>query len=555
MDVNRIWVGLLLFLLVGLNAKAQDRYAIYFKFKPQSEFSFSAPQKFLTQNAIDRRSREQVQLDSLDLPVSKKYILEISALCAEILYSSKWMNVAVVVAHEADVDRVSTLPFVEKIELVAPGFLESLKARVVESEQPEKNDKPFGKSPEFSTGELALSSHGYDFQNELIGIDKMHEEGYTGKGVTIAVFDAGFPGTDTASPLAHLLENNQIVGQRDFVRPWNKDVFTAHQHGTNVLSLIAANEPAKLVSGAYDSDFVLVITEEVETEFRIEEFNWVRAAEFADSLGVDIISSSLGYLDFDDPAMNYSHEDLDGQTTVITRGAGIASEKGILVVNSVGNYGAMGGSSLLAPADAEGIISVGSVTKNGEVSSFSSTGPTADGRFKPELAAFGDSPSYLRADGALGSSNGTSFSAPQITALAAGLWQARPEWTKTELMENIFRSASQSKSPDNLLGYGVPNFLAALYGEVLGVGDDESVEWKVYPNPLTSEDLNINFGVELEGTLELIDLAGRTVFKKELSRSSVRSPYRIQLTGIQAGLYVLMMQDATTYRRTKLIKR
>lgn len=382
----------------------------------------------------------------------------------------------------------------------------------------------------------------------------MHEEGYTGAGVTMAVFDAGFPGTNTASPLAHLFTSNQIVGQRDFVRPWNSDVFIDNQHGTNVLSLIAANEPEKLVSGAFDSDYILVITEEVATEYRIEEFNWVRGAEYADSLGVNIINSSVGYVDFDDPTMNYTVGDMDGNTAVITIGATIAAKKGILIVNSVGNYGGRGESSLVAPADAEGILSIGSVNADLSRSGFSSQGPTGDGRLKPELAAFGGSPILIRSNGTPGSSSGTSFSAPQIAALAAGLWEAKPEWTKDELIENLLRSASQYENPDNLLGYGVPNFYDAFYGEILSVQAEENLKWKVYPNPLSSHELSIHFGAGLKSKFELIDMMGRIVLQDELTRMDTKTPFRVQLDAVKSGVYLIRMSVGDYIKQTKLLR-
>lgn len=549
-----MWFGLVLCWSLGLSAKAQDRYAVYFKFKPQSGFSLSKPQEFLTQKAIDRRTREGIQADSLDLPVSAKYLEGVSALSEYVLYSSKWMNAAVLVADKSSAEELETLPYVEKVELVAHDFLKQPNARMRYKVYASTTLLTNCKEPKLNNRELAITDNTYDYQNQLIGIDKMHEEGFTGEGVTVAVFDAGFPGVNTASPFAHLIANNQIIGQRDFVRPWNTQVFIDNQHGTNVLSLIAANEPGKLVSGAFDSDYILVITEEVATEYKVEEFNWVKAAEYADSLGVDIINSSLGYWDFDDPAMNYTLEDLDGNTTIITKGATIASEKGILVVNSSGNYGSRGESSLVAPADAKDIISVGSVNAAGSVSSFSSRGPTGDGRFKPELSTFGDNPVLIRSNGSVGSSNGTSFSAPQITALAAGLWQAKPEWTKSELMESLFQSATQFETPDNLLGYGVPNFFDAYYGEILSVEEDGNLDWKVYPNPLAEEELSIHFGTGLNSAFELIDMTGKSLIENELTRSNPSLPYRVNLAGVKPGLYVILMREGTYIKRTKLLR-
>jgi subtilisin family serine protease len=554
MDRIKFSIGLLGFLLFGLVAQAQDRYAVYLKHKPQSGLTLQNPQGFLTPKAIQRRDREGIKADSLDLPVSGKYLIEVAKIANYVLYASKWMNAVVLVTDQAGVTKLKALPYVEKVELVAKGFLPNPGARIEYKTYASVTLETNCECPKLNTRELAVANNNYDLQNQMIGIDKMHKEGYTGKGVTVAVFDAGFPGVKTASPFAHLFTDKQILGQRDFVRPWNSEVFMDNQHGTNVLSLIAANEPSKLVSGAYDSDYILVITEEVATEYRVEEFNWVRGAEYADSLGVDIINSSVGYWDFDDPAMNYTVADLNGKTAVITKGATIAAQKGILIVNSVGNYGARGKSSLVAPADANGILSVGSVNANLVRSDFSSQGPTADGRFKPELVAFGQSPVLVRFNGTVSNSSGTSFSAPQIAALAAGLWEAKPEWTKNELIENLLRSATQFEKPDNLLGYGVPDFFEALYGEILSVEEEENIEWKVYPNPLAMDEITIYFGTGLNSTFELIDLTGKALIQNELTRVDSKSPYRVRLDGIKPGLYLIQMREGAYIKQTKLFR-
>lgn len=547
----KICIGLLSFMILGFAARAQDRYAVYFKYKPQTSLSLANPQAFLTPKAIQRRTREGLQADSLDLPVASKYLDEVNKMANYILYTSKWMNAALLVTDAQGAASMRTWPFVDKVELVGVGFLQKTNGRIQYNASVPKESHCC--EPKLNNRELAVTNT-YDFQNQLIGIDKMHQEGYTGKGVTIAVFDAGFPGTDKVSALSHLFSKKQIMGQRDFVRPWNKEIFIDNQHGTNVLSLIAANEPGKLVSGAYDSDYILVITEEVATEYRVEEFNWVRGAEYADSLGVDIINSSVGYLDFDDSTMDYSVADLDGKTAIITKGAKIAAKKGILIVNSVGNYGSRGASSLVPPADAEGILSVGSVNADLSRSGFSSRGPTVDGRIKPELAAFGGSPVLIRSSGAVGSSSGTSFSAPQIASLAAGLWEAKPEWTKDKLIENLLRSATQFNKPDNLLGYGIPNFYAALYGEVLAVQGDEAIEWKIYPNPLAKDEIFIHFGKGSSCTFELIDMTGKLIIQSELTRLDSNSPYRVQLNRVKPGLYLIQMREGAYLKQSKLIR-
>jgi subtilisin family serine protease len=321
-----------------------------------------------------------------------------------------------------------------------------------------------------------------------------------------------------------------------------------------VLSLIASKSPTILLAGAPDADYILVMTEEMDSEYRVEEYNWVRGAEFADSLGVDIISSSVGYWDFDDVSMNYTVADLDGETATITKGATIAASKGILVINSSGNYGS-GVSTLVAPADAKGILAIGSVNKDLSVSGFSSRGPTGDGRIKPDLVTFGNGVSLVRSNGNVGFASGTSFAAPQITALAAGLWQAKPDWTKDRLIENLLASGSQADKPDNLIGFGIPNFREALYGEILSVEENKEEHlWKVFPNPLVADQLQIRFGTALSSEFSLLDLNGRTLINAELIRSSPKEPYQIRLEGLKQGLYVIQIQDGNQIKQAKLFR-
>lgn len=551
--MNRLLICVATLWLLPFLVEAQDRYAVFYKYKPQDGLNLDQPQDFLTDRALLRRAKEGVAVDSTDLPVTQRYVDEVYQLSHYILYQSKWLNASLIVTDMEGSKSISELPFVEKVELVGKGYIPNPNARIGRRlfvSTTAKVCPPGGKAERT----LAAQELPSDFQNSLLGIDFMHEEGFKGKGIRIAVFDAGFPGTDNTSPLSHLLSNNQLVAQKDFVRPWNQNVFTDNQHGTNVLSLIAAVETESFIAGAPEAEYFLAMTEEVATEYRIEEYNWLRAAEYADSIGVDIINSSLGYYDFDDPEMNYSSGQLDGKTAVITQAANIASSKGILVVNSVGNYGP-NEPSIVAPADSPNVLAIGSVNQSLEVSNFSSRGPTGDGRIKPDLAAFGNGVALLRSNGNVGFANGTSFSAPQITALAAGLWQAKPEWTRAELIENLLRSASQYENPDNLLGYGIPNFREALYGEILSVEENgEVIPWKVFPNPMEGNKLTIYFGSSLSAEFSLIDLNGKTLQNQSLSRNTAKDPYELQLEGIRPGMYIIQMQDGKLIKQQKLIR-
>jgi subtilisin family serine protease len=549
----KLLVTLVLFFGPAGSSFAQDRYAIFFKYKPQIELSLNEPTAFLTSKALARRARENVKADSLDLPVSKKYIDQVLTLSNYVLYSSKWLNATITITDATRASEIANLPFVSNIELVGRGFLPNQNTGIdakLSAAATQKLRIPSSENERI----LAFQANTYDFQNELIGITQMLAEGYSGKGITIAVFDAGFPGVNTSAALRHLETNKQLIATKDFVRPWNSNVFQDNQHGMNVLSLIASKDPAILIAGAPDANYILAMTEEVATEYRVEEYNWVRAAEFSDSLGVDIITSSVGYWDFDDLAMNYTMADLDGKTTTITKGATIAAVKGILVVNSVGNYGSSA-STLVAPADAEGILAIGSVNKDFTVSSFSSRGPTGDGRIKPDLVTFGNGVFVIRSNGVVGTVNGTSFSAPQITALAAGIWQARPEWTKDKLIEMLLASGTNATRPDNQIGHGIPRFREALYGQILSAEENiEIIQWKIFPNPLDGDQLTIYFGTDIASEFTLLDMNGRVLDRKNLSRSSTRVPYQVSVVGLKPGLYLIQLQDGQLIRRSKLMK-
>ena len=535
--------------LVSEVGMAQDRYAVFFKYKPQQEFSLSNPHKFLTSKAIQRREREKTPVDSLDLPVTSSYVQGLRTHSQEILYVSKWLNAAVVVADSTGKKGMEALPYVQKVQWVAKGFISRTGTRLNE-----ENQEGLPKSKKWAVEESYREAAAYDFQNQLLGIPDMHKAGFTGKGVTLAIFDSGFPGLDKAPAFSHLFTNKQVLGQLNVVRPWIKEVFRDNEHGTQVASLIVANQAETLVSGAHQAQVIFAITEDVATEYPVEEFNWVRAAEYADSLGVDIINSSLGYLDFDDPKLTYTTAQLDGKTTYVSRGASLAAKRGILIVNSVGNYGSAGSSSLVAPADALGILAVGSVNSSSMVSSFSSRGPTADGRIKPELVAFGQSPVLIRASGQVSAAAGTSFSSPQIAALAAGLWEAKPTWTKDELLTNLIKSGTQYATPDQNLGYGIPNFRGAFYGALLGINEEKEAGWTVYPNPVTDDQIYIRFGQELSFKIQFFDSSGRAVLEKMLLRNSTKDPYLLTLNQLPSGLYFMQLMDGKEIAYQKLIK-
>ncbi|WP_215226102.1 S8 family peptidase [Echinicola shivajiensis] len=550
--MDNIKIGILVLswvLLSGSFAYGQDRYVVKYKYKPQTGYSLERPEEFLTQKALDRRSREGILADSTDLPVSQKYVESVAGIVEEVIYNSKWFNASVVIASEDQVEILKTLDFVAEdgVELIAKNYYSN-------GSNGRSNILKLPVNIQVRT--KGSSEDDYAFQNSILGLPEMHAEGLTGKGITIAVFDGGFLNTDEIDGMKHLFDDNKIIATKDFVMPWSDDVFRTETHGTSALSLIAANDVNTLVAGAFDANYILCITEDVSSEYRIEEYNWARAAEYADSLGTDIISSSLGYNYFNDPGMNYTKADLDGETALITKAANIASDKGILVVTSAGNEGGGSEITITAPADSKGVLSIGAVSKDLTRSSFSSIGPTADGRTKPDLMALGSGVRLWRGINATSTSSGTSFSAPQIAALAAGIWQGRPEWTKDELVYYLLMSGSNANDPNSELGYGVPNFELAYYGEILDVElSPEIYETKIYPNPLEGKDLFIKFGHKDQCTYTLINGNGQIVSKDMLSRTSNRDPYELKINSLNKGLYIIELIEGVSSERHPILIR
>lgn len=536
----------LLFLILSFQVSAQHRYAVHYKYKPTTTYSLDNPETFLLDKAVDRRLREQIAVDSTDLPVSVQYIDKVGEIVDGFIFHSKWLNASLIMADESIIPEIEAFPFVEKVELVARGGVSHI----------ENSKKESGEALMRIRSKLFKKSQTFDFQNDILGIPEMHAEGYNGEGLRIAVFDAGFMNADQISGMQHLFENDKIIATRDFVIPGSDNVFRTDTHGTGSLSLLASNDPQKLVAGAYAAEYILCITEDVQSEYRIEEYNWVRAAEFADSLGVDIINSSLGYNIFDDPAMNYTKEQLDGETSIASIGAGMAADKGILVVCSTGNEGNISWKTITVPADAKGILSVGAISNDFQKAGFSSIGPSSDGRIKPELVAFGTGVTIWRFINGPSFSSGTSFSSPQIAALAAGIWQARPDWTRAELKENILKSGSQYEEPDYELGYGIPNFRRALYGTINEIEEGrEHHRTKIYPNPLDGNKLFVEFGNASQCNFRLFDTAGKQVSFLSLARNLVEDPYEVDLRRVNPGIYLIELQDNDGAKVIKLLRK
>ncbi len=536
--IRRLMPALLMVVTITA-AHAQNRYMVFFKDKNGSSFNKSDSLEFLSPRALQRRLNQGIRIEHKDLPVNAGYLQAIRDLGVNTFFTTRWMNGVLIQCEEASVAGVEALAFVSHVEFVAPGERLSANGRKLKA----------AKEKRTQTTEVTR------VQRQFIGLDAMHDLGIQGEGKLIAIFDGGFIGVDIHAPFQHLFSENRIESGNcvDFVSN-GTDVFQYDNHGTQVLSVIAALKNDEFVGGAYKAAFQLYVTEDVDSEYRIEEYNWLFAAERADSAGVDLINTSLGYYDFDDASMNYTKAQLDGNTTVITRAAQMAAERGIVVVTSAGNEGALPWQTITAPADAHDVVAVANVNAQGIRAITSSTGPSADNRIKPDLAALGQNVAVISGNGNTVSVSGTSVATPSITSLIAGVWQRYPELTSKQVVELVKSTASQANSPDNQLGYGIPNFKAIVnYQERV----EQESPFVVYPNP-TTDTLYIRPSdpdMYAECKVELIDIHGRPVAEKNVKFDWLNREFVGDLSGISAGLYILNIRYSTATFTFKVIKR
>jgi len=386
-------------------------------------------------------------------------------------------------------------------------------------------------------------------QLAMIGLDKMQSAGYHGEGIDVAVFDAGFIGVNTLTAFQAIYQEGRLKSVFNFVNN-SADVYSAYDHGTEVLSIMAGNVSNSYLGGAYKANFFLYQTEDVSSECRVEEYNWLFAAERADSAGVEVINSSLGYNTFDDPTMDYTYKDLDGKTSVVSRAAHKAFERGIVVVNSAGNEGNNSWRYVDVPADAEGVIACGAVDHLGYRSAFSSMGPSSDQRIKPDVTALGEGSIVITSTGTTASGSGTSFSSPLIACLAIGLRQALSQASAKEIYQRVIISASQATHPDNLLGYGIPNFSAAK--DLVDFQD----EFLLYPNPVHDGHLKIIFKDPNDEVFSVMifNSAGQKIFELSDSISWGSNPYTVDLSTLSSGLYLVKVQTPTSNKTVRIVK-
>jgi serine protease AprX len=458
--MGKLIVALAFWLFSEAALHAQNKYLVYFKDKVGSPYTVSNPTQYLSNRAIQRRQKQGIGITEREFPPNPSYLQSLRDLGVKVLYKTRWLNGALIETDAATLTQVLGLSFVKGME----GGGDIRNARIaVEQLSDNKADK-------FGTN----STDGYGFslnQVQMLCADSMHMAGFRGEGMLIGVLDSGFLKANQHSSLQAVFSESRVVGTYDFVQN-HTNVYDDDKHGTNVLSCMAANTADTLIGTAYKASYLLLRTEDALSESKIEEAYWVFGAEYADSVGVDVINSSLGYSEFDNPAQNYTPAQMNGDIALCTRAADFAAAAGILVVVSAGNQGNDPWQYITAPSDADSVLAIAAVTPAETKASFSSVGYPSDTRIKPDLAAQGTQ--VVVADpnsGKFSFSAGTSFAAPLLAGMAAGFWQANPSLTNMQVIDYLKRSATQANAPDKLLGYGIPNFkiAQALAGQCANV--------------------------------------------------------------------------------------
>ncbi|WP_375448007.1 S8 family serine peptidase [uncultured Fibrella sp.] len=526
-------------------AQRASQYLLLFRDKVGTSFQIDKPETFLSPRSVARRQRQQIAITERDLPVSATYVQGLRQAGARVLYTSRWLNAALVEATAAQLPALLALPYVQGLETGRVLNNARLDAAVTQQATEQRISK-FGQA-------ATVPAYGpADFQLRQLGVDKMHDLGYHGENKLVAILDAGFLRANRVPFLNSLFTENRVLATYDFPDR-EADVYDDDEHGLNVLSIMAAEAPNQLYGPAYKATYLLLRTEIAASENPVEEAYWLFGAEYADSTGADIINSSLGYTTFDNPADNHTYADLTGSKTLVSRAATWAANAGMVVVVSAGNEGNSAWRYIGAPADSPGVLSIGAVDRNGTLARFSSVGPTPDGRLKPDLVALGQGTTVGTSAGGINSSgNGTSFSGPLVAALATGFWQAYPTLSATQVRNILRQSGSQADRPDVQYGYGIPNFERAT------TLANAQQTLAIFPNPLSDADLLTVTLTDNELsqpiTIRLTDLAGRTVLLHSYDNGQ-NGLLNFQTTGLQAGMYLLSVSTPNHIRTVRLLKR
>jgi serine protease AprX len=526
--------------VIGLTAQVTTYnyfYRVYFKDKGAVTTNSFSPDDLLSQRALNRRLKAGITVPVFsDLPVNHDYTDQVSSKGYILHCTSKWMNTGLFkTQNPADINQLLSLPFVKDVKIVK---------------------KPVAKSSHSDKLDLSLmvaDTPPFDRPLTMLNGQTLHNSGFNGSGILIAVLDGGFIKADLIPSLNDLRGRGGIIGTRDFVSK-SDYVYNYHYHGTAVLSVLAGNIPGIIEGTAPGADFWLLRTEDTSTEFPVEEDFWAAGAEFADSIGADIISSSLGYCTFDDATMNYKFQDMDGNSTFVTQAADFAASKGILVVNSAGNERTNVWKRIIAPSDGDSVVAAGAVDGYNVISTFSSAGPSADGRIKPDNCTQGVSVVIQTTENSISRANGTSFSCPVLSGMCACIMQAVPKAIATDIVDALHRNGDRFNSPDSLYGYGIPNIVkvvSMLQDKFTTIPENETV---IGPNPFVS-DFEVTFK-KSPVTLKVIitSSSGKTIVNRYYSGFIGRTLIINDLNASPQGIYFITLFTANGTYTNKVIK-
>ncbi len=458
----------LMIVLIGsclffVDTRAQfTRYVIKLKNKGGSTFSLSTPGGYLSQRAIDRRARYGIAIDSTDMPVTSSYITQIKNVpFVTVLNISKWQNsVSIQTSDPNAITTINGFSFVQSVAPIAARTQNNTNEKLTTADQPYiSSQRTTGITDFFNYGAGSLAE---------INLHKgqfLHNIGLRGQGMLIAILDGGFFNFTTLDAMDSIIINNQVLDTWDFYSN-NTTVSDDHPHGMQCLSTIAANIPGQFIGKAPKANFILYRTEDVNSEYPIEEFNMVCGMERADSAGADVISVSLGYSDFDDASFDHTYAQMNGNTTIAATGADLAAKKGILFVAAAGNEGGGAWNYIVTPADGDSVLTIGAVNTSGAVGSFSSYGPSSDGQIKPDVASIGVNAMVQSTSNTVATASGTSFACPNMAGLSSILWQAFPDVNNMRIIRALREAGSISATPNDRIGYGIPD-LKSAFGKLL----------------------------------------------------------------------------------------
>lgn len=519
-----------------------NKYWIRFTNKNGTPYTVSNPNAFLSAKAIARRTAAGVQVNASDLPVTPSYISQIEAVPnVRVLYASKWINgVVASITNTAALNTINSFSFVSS-------------SLPVNRYRIDAGEAEMDKLPPNTVQRVSSSGFNYGpslTQAQQLNVPCLHNAGFRGQGITIAVLDNGFRNANVNPVFDSIRARSGILGTYDFVN-MEQNVYNDGDHGAMVFSTMAGLSPGNLVGTAPYAKYWLFTTEEDAAETISEEYNWIRGAEFADSVGADILTTSLGYFTFDGNLNNHSTGDLNGRIAPMSIAANLAARKGMVVLNSAGNSGP-GMTTIGVPADADSIIAVGAVDANGARAGFSSVGPSADGRIKPDLSAMGQGAIVCVPDGSFSGANGTSFSCPILAGAVACFWQKNPGLSSFMVVDALKNNATKTNNPDNSLGWGIPNMCA-----VIGITENE---WRqkygleLVPNP-TEGIFSIRYTTGSEPDLKgliIRNALGQVVFQQ--SSEQIRNNAQFDLSKEPAGIYILTLSGNQGTVSRKLIK-